>query len=321
MLESHRILVTGITSIHGWPIFRLLSASHPSKFLLGVRPPKAESPNAENVVSACLTDRRALENVRETFRPDVVLHAGGVCDLDVCEARPAWAADMNVGGARNVAELFGDCRVVYLSTDLVFSGEKTPPGGYSEQDTCDPVSVAGTTFLHAESEIARIGNSTIIRLGLPMGDSIQGTKGAVDWIEHRFRRDLPATLFVDEWRSAIDCEEVTRVVLALVRKNAAGLYHVGGPKRVSLYEMGELVLRRGGYDPTLLHASSRHAEVNGPPRIGDVSLNSTKAERAIGRRIQACRWWEPRAGPRKEMGTLTPQYRRRARSERSPSAS
>jgi len=68
-----------------------------------------------------------------------------------------------------------------------------------------------------------------------------------------------------------------------------GLFHVGGPHPVSLYEIGERILKRGDYKPESLRKWSRRDDVNGPPRIGNVHLNSGKAERLLGRTFKV---WE-----------------------------
>jgi len=138
-----------------------------------------------------------------------VIHCAGVCDLDVCEDRPQWAYSINVLGTKAVADVFGEnASIIYLSTDLVFSENNPPLKGYSELDTPDPLSVAGRTFLAAEQHIKKNNNFCIIRLGLPLGDSVNGEKGAIDWIESRFKRRLAVTLFHDEYRSCITCEEI-----------------------------------------------------------------------------------------------------------------
>ncbi len=274
--EHWRVLVTGITSIHGWPIYQALQSHLAADRLWGVRPPKAHEPQGRQVESFCITDRDRLIRLRDRFRPTHVVHCAGVCDLDVCEERPQWAQRLNVGGTEAVAEVFGGDRpILYLSTDLVFSGEDTPPGGYTEHDPTYPVSVAGRTFAEAE-RLLDPGRDCVVRLGLPLGPSLHGDKGAVDWIESRFRRGLPVTLFYDEVRSCPSCTQVGQMVLAALRCRLTGLYHGGGVRRWSLHEIGEFVLRRGSYDPTLLKGQYRHQEVNGPPRIGDVSLDSSK---------------------------------------------
>ena len=286
-LIMRRILITGITSIHGWPIYKKLKSLAESGGLFGIRPPNMKIPHEKNVLSVCMTDRDALVKIRDDFRPTHVLHAAGVCDLDICEARPQYAHDINVSGARNMVSVFApECYLMYLSADLVFSGHRPPEGGYSETDRPDPVSVVGTTYMLAEGEMSAASRRSVIRIGLPMGASIQGEKGAVDFIEGRLKRGLPMSLFHDEYRSCIDCDELADSIIELFLREVEGLLHVGGPRPVSLYEIGERILTRGNYKPEALKKWSREDDVNGPPRIGNVHLNSEKAERLLGRKIR-----------------------------------
>ncbi len=282
-----RVLVTGITSIHGWPVYRKLKSHlHPER-LFGIRPPGMKIPKDTNAASVCMTDRAELARLREEFRPTHLLHAAGVCDLDMCEANPTFAHDINVKGSKNIVDLFADsCYIMYLSADLVFSGNRPSPQGYEETDEPDPVSVVGKTYALAEKEIAKAPRHSIARLGLPMGDSIQGEKGAVDFIEGRLKRGLPISLFHDEYRSCIDCDDLADAVVSLLSMEVKGVFHVGGPRPVSLFEIGERILERGNYNRDALRKWSRADDVNGPPRIGNVHLNSAKTERLLGRRIK-----------------------------------
>jgi len=283
-----RILITGVTSIHGWPIYKKLKSLVPEDRLFCIRPPRMKIPHAGNVTSLCMSDADRLRQIRDSFRPTHVLHAAGVCDLDICEERPKYAHDINVGGAKNIVDIFSSsCHVMYLSADLVFSGSNPPDGGYTEEIDPDPVSVVGATYALAEKEIRRAPRRCIIRLGLPMGDSIQGEKGAVDFIESRLRRGLPMSLFNDECRSCIDCDELADVAVELLFRETEGLYHLGGPKPVSLYDIGKRILDKGKYKKEALKKWSRADDVNGPPRIGNVQLNSGKIERIIGRAIRS----------------------------------
>lgn len=285
-----RILVTGITSIHGWPVYQKLKTIIAADRLFGVRPPNMRLPDDANATSTCVTDHAELIRIRNDFRPTHVLHAGGVCDLDMCEARPDYAHQINVTGARRIVSVFGEsCYLMYLSADLVFSGNNPSKKGYLETDRPDPVSVVGKTYMLAEREIAKAPRYAIVRLGLPMGDSIQGKKGAIDFIEGRLRRGLPMSLFHDEYRSCIPCDDLADVVVSLFAMEVEGLFHVGGPHPVSLYEIGERILKRGRYRKESLRKLSRKDDVNGPPRIGNVHLNSGKAERLLGRQFKP---WE-----------------------------
>jgi dTDP-4-dehydrorhamnose reductase len=281
-LLSFRILFTGVTSIHGWPLFDAFSTALSSGNMLGIRSPKMKIPSGANLFSCCITDKDRLHSFKKDFNPTHVVHCAGVCDLDVCEERPQWAHLMNAGGSKVVAELFGeDCKIIYMSSDLVFSGRNAPLAGYTEDCVPDPVSVAGSTIAAAEQEILRCSQHLIIRLGLPIGRSVTGTKGAVDFIETRLKKNLPVTLFHDEWRSCISCEDIARATIEMINLNSSGLYHLGGPQKSSLYEIGQWILNKKNYDQKNLSGIMRAEEKNGPPRMGDVSLNSARAQKML----------------------------------------
>jgi dTDP-4-dehydrorhamnose reductase len=288
--DISRIFITGITSIHGWPIYEKLKSFVCPDRLFGIRPPNSRLPDDRNAASICMTDRAELMRLRDAFQPTHVIHAAGVCDLDICEAKPLYAHSINVEGARNIASIFSaSCYILYLSADLVFSGDHPSARGYAETDKPDPVSVVGKTFVLAEKEIAKSPRHAIIRTGLPMGSSLQGKKGALDFIERRLQRGLPMSLFHDEYRSCIHCDDLADAVVSLLCLEAEGLFHIGGPHPVSLYEIGERILKRGRYKREALIKWSRADDSKGPPRIGNVHLNSRKVERLLGRPL---RQWE-----------------------------
>ena len=305
---QQRILVTGITSIHGWPIWSALSnklspcqggvprrgegvyatnisySGMKNVQLFGIRPPQTKRPVADNIAPVCITDRDALNRIRQDFAPTCVVHCAGVCDLDLCEERPDWAYDLNVNGTRAITEVFAEtCKIIYMSTDLVFSGEQSPKDGYAEHHTPDPISVAGKTFRQAEQILHELENACIVRLGLPLGDSITGDKGAIDWIKSRLTKNRPVTLFYDELRSCIWCEQIAEIIGPLLSLNLRGTYHCGGNRSWTLHEIGQFVQDKYQTPPHLLKGIYRHQEQNGPPRIGDVSMNCTKFKSTLNK--------------------------------------
>ena len=93
-----------------------------------------------------------------------------------------------------------DVRLVHLSIDLVFSGSGN--GGHIERDRTDPVTQYGHSMAAAERLIQMADpRACILRISLPMGVSFNGHAGAIDWIQSRFKKSLPATLYYDEIRT------------------------------------------------------------------------------------------------------------------------
>ena len=90
-------------------------------------------------------------------------------------------------------------------------------------------------------------DAAILRISLPMGPSFNHHAGAIDWIDSRFRKDRPATLYFDEVRSATYTDDLNVVFERFLAGDERGLYHLGGPQAVTLYQMGQIVNRVGGY--------------------------------------------------------------------------
>jgi dTDP-4-dehydrorhamnose reductase len=175
-----------------------------------------------------------------------------------------------------------DARLVHLSIDLVFSG--TSGGGHVETDATDPVTVYGKTMVVAEDMLLRERpDACVLRISLPMGVSFNGHAGAIDWIQSRFKKHKPATLYFDEVRTPTYCECLNELfATVLTRPQMTGLYHAGGTRRLSLFEIAQIVNRIGGYDPRHLHGCPRVDAGPMPPRAGDVTLDSTKLSTTLG---------------------------------------
>lgn len=285
-----RLLVTGITGIHGWPLYRHLLSILPQGQVFGIRSPGTLRPDYPDTAALCISDRAGLSAIREQFRPTHVLHCAGVCDLNVCEERPGWAHNINTAGTQNIVDLFGDdCFILFTSTDLVFSGYTPPAGGYAEHHAPDPISVVGKTFAAAEDCVRACPRQCTVRLGLPLGASLNNDKGAEDWIAGRLSKQRPVTLFHDEYRSGIAVEDIVDCIVEILRNEWQGLFHLGGNSAMSLYSIGEMVLKRGGYAPELMRGILRADELKGPPRVGNVALDSAKIRnlRARAAELQA----------------------------------
>jgi dTDP-4-dehydrorhamnose reductase len=124
--------------------------------------------------------------------------------------------------------------------------------------------------------------SCILRISLPMGISFNGHAGAIDWIQSRFKKGRPATLYFDEVRTPAYTDCLNRLYKRVLASDLIGLYHAGGPRALSLYQIAQIVNRIGGYDPNLLMGCPRVEAGPIPPRAGDVTMNSCALAEALG---------------------------------------
>ena len=234
-------------------------------------------------VVACNTeDSESLARLFQEYRFRTVLNCAGSCALKSCQLDPVLAQRANIEGVGHVARLaieYG-ARLVHLSIDLVFSGDKG--GGYVETDPTDPVTVYGRTMVEGEQAVLGTDPSAcILRISLPMAVSFNGHAGAVDWIASRFRKSRPATLYYDEVRTPTYGDCLSRVCEVMLNNKLSGIYHAGGPRRMSLYQIAQVINRVGNYDPQLLYGMPRLHAGPIPPRAGDVTMNSSKLVDAL----------------------------------------
>ncbi|MHB1033350.1 MAG: SDR family oxidoreductase [Pirellulales bacterium] len=276
------LLITGIAGVAGYNAFHYLRGRYPGQ-VIGIRQEDNWRLAGEGMVACNAEDHDSLARLFDRHQFAGALDCAGNCALKSCELDPAMAWRINVEGVRNLLTFVAErgVRLVHLSIDLVFSGVGS--GGHVEEDPADPVTVYGRTMVAAEELIARSDPSACtLRISLPMGVSFNGHAGAIDWIQSRFKKSRPATLYFDEIRTPTytDClNELCEVVLA---GDLSGLYHAGGPRRLSLYEIAQVVNRAGGYDPRLLMGMPRHKAGPIPPRAGNVSLDSGKLAAVLG---------------------------------------
>jgi dTDP-4-dehydrorhamnose reductase len=283
LLPPLPLLITGIAGVTGYNALRYFQAKYPGR-VIGIRQRNNWRLRGPGIEVCDAEDRQMLARLFDKHRFAAVLDCGGNCALKHCELDPRVAWMMNVEATRHLLEVIDgrDVRLVRLSIDLVFSGLRA--GGYVESDPTDPVTVYGKSMAVAEElMLAAEPRACILRISLPMGVSFNGHAGAIDWIQSRFKHGRPATLYVDEVRTPTYTDCLNDVCDEVLGSDLRGLYHAGGPRRLSLYQIGQIVNRVGGYDPKLLIGIPRRLAGPMPPRAGDVSMDSTKLAAALGR--------------------------------------
>jgi dTDP-4-dehydrorhamnose reductase len=93
-----------------------------------------------------ITNPNSLREVLETVQPDCVVNLSCM-EVVRCEKEPDRAHQLQVMGVKDLAGVCNEynIRLIHLSTDMVYSGEKGSP--YTLKDEPDPVSVYGRTKL------------------------------------------------------------------------------------------------------------------------------------------------------------------------------
>jgi len=229
VLMTHPIPLFGATSILGYSLALLFPERVAPYGTPGARPGSGCSWPALH-----LEDPSWARSLFEQQCPDLLIYGHAVCDVPKCEDSPEWARQINVGHVRRVlAALPSHTRIVYLSSDHVFGGD----GIYDEGTEPCPISVYGRTRVDAEHLVLQRSGSLVIRVGLPIGPSLNGRTGHWDWLRYRSERNFPITIVSDEYRSAVWANQLACRVLQLADSSAVGIRHVAATRVASRIEL------------------------------------------------------------------------------------
>lgn len=219
-----------------------------------------------------------LEKAYRALDPAAVIHCAALSAVGDCYRNPEKADLINHQATALLARLAK--RLVYTSTDLVFDGKSAP---YSEEATPNPLSVYGRSKLAGERAILDLGNALVVRLSLLYGPAGPGFQGGF------FQQQMEALeqgeilrLFTDEWRTVLALDDAARGLVRALDSDSGGVAHLGGPERLSRYDMGRH-LAHAYYNSSDLVVASSQSEVDfGEPRPQDVSLSCERAKREWG---------------------------------------
>jgi dTDP-4-dehydrorhamnose reductase len=172
-------------------------------------------------------DIGSLEQVRfitQRTKPDVIINAAAYTAVDKAEAERDEAFRVNCDGARNVAlaSLDTKSRVIYVSTDYVFDGEKGSP--LNENDPVNPLSVYGASKLAGERAVFEVcgAEALVVRTS-----SLHGQRGEnfVHTMLKLFEEREVVRVVQDQIMSPTWAGWLAEVMLDLARMRATGLVH------------------------------------------------------------------------------------------------
>jgi dTDP-4-dehydrorhamnose reductase len=274
-----KVFVTGAAGLLGGRLAAVLQAR--GFEVVATRRSTAPPPGLR-ALALELTDGAAVEAALDRERPDALVHAAVLGRADECERRPDLATELN---ARLPGRLAAACRprgirLVGLSTDLVFGGDRALS---DERITPAPLGVYGRTKLEGEDALlSGDPSAAVARVALVVGRG-HGPRGtASESVAWALGAGGTVRLFADEYRTPVDPESVAGGVALLLERGGAGIFHLGGPERLSRLELGLRVARALGL-PSRGIESAPQAHYPGPdPRPADTSLDSRRARQELG---------------------------------------
>ena len=210
-----------------WEVFGTVRSSNVSRFF--------SDRVAQRLISGCdVENHDALVKIFVETRPNVVINCIGLIKQLADAEDPLRVIPINSLLPHRLAELCAlvGARLVHMSTDCVFSGEK---GGYLENDLPDAKDIYGKSKFLGEVDYPY---AITLRTSI-IGHELQSTHGLIGWFlsQQNHCKGYKRAIF-----SGLPTVALAKIIRDVVipRPDLFGVYHVAA-KPISKYDLLRLV--------------------------------------------------------------------------------
>src|SRR5205814_3927118 len=223
-----------------------------------------------------------LVEVIDSVRPDGVINAAAMTDVDPCEERPreAWLLNANLVEVAAMASVAVDARLTTISTDYVFDGVK---GSYSEEDAPNPRSVYARTKRAGEEAALLVGEDVAVCRTALVYSGRPGAKQTFPLtVLESLSAGKPVEAFSEQIGSPTLADNAAEMVIGVHRSGETGIFHCAGATEISRVEFCRALARKLGAEEKLI-VSVRLADLQLPaPRPLKCGLRVDKVRGLLG---------------------------------------
>ena len=226
-----KVLVTGANGQLGWDVLRELDR-------------RGIPCRGVDVADFDLTDGEAVKAWVQDYAPDAIVHCAAYTAVDRAESEPEVCARVNGDGTMNMvrAALSVGAKLVYISTDYVFSGTGETP--WKEEDPYDPQNIYGLSKVQGEMAVRSLMKRYfLLRTSWVFG--IHG-KNFVRTMRRLGAEKKEVRVVDDQIGSPTYTVDLARVICDMIGTEKYGIYHVCNEGYMSWAQFAGMIMERDG---------------------------------------------------------------------------
>jgi dTDP-4-dehydrorhamnose reductase len=208
-----------------------------------------------------ITDADHVRRVIAAAEPRAVINCAAWTDVDAAETAEAAATAVNADGAGNVARAAAEtgARIVHVSTDYVFDGERQHAGDgtgepWVESDAVNPIGAYGRSKLAGEQQVAAAADDhVIVRAAWLYG---AGGRNFVDTMLGLGAERDEVSVVTDQVGSPTWTVHLAEGLVELAERGDVGILHATGGGACSWYELAVEIFDRAGLRCRVLPTTS-----------------------------------------------------------------
>ncbi len=238
-----KILITGSAGFVGKYLFMRLQHNHQ---VFGIsRRASVTTTHPMDITS------ENLSHVLDEIKPDIIIHAAALTNVDYCETHQEETWKMNVDGTKNIVSWASQHAVkcIYISTYYVYAGKEKV---YTEASETLPVNFYGHTKLVAERLVSSLPDYTILRPASIFGYD----PGGKNFLMQILSTQAPRKVVDDQISNHMDIEVLCDYVEGVIKKNIHGIYNIAGPTPANRFDFTLLIAEIFGLNKELFERIS-----------------------------------------------------------------
>ena len=201
-----------------------------------------------------ITDLESTHEYIREYHPDAVIHCAAYTAVDAAEENEELCRRVNAEGTRNIAEVCKDLdiKMIYISTDYVFSGQGERP--WEPEDEREPQSVYGQTKYEGELAVQELlERYFIVRIAWVFG--VNGKNFIKTMLKLSENHDM-ITVVNDQFGSPTYTYDLARLLVDMVQTEKYGIYHATNEGICSWYEFACAIFQEAGIPVTVKPVST-----------------------------------------------------------------
>lgn len=272
-----KLLITGASGLYGSKLAQMALSKNFEVYSSDIQDLSVYG----NFVKLDISGKTQVDEAFKTIKPNVVVHAATLTDVDKCELNKALAWKVNVEGTKNIVEAAKATGsfLIYISTDYVFGGET---GRYKETDAPNPINYYGVTKLKAEEIVKTQKEYFIARPSVMYGSTpAAGKVNFALWIIENLRKGEHVKIVTDQWNTPTLNTNLAQMTLEVIERRLTGIYHLCGATRVSRFKFVEQIADVFSLDKGLIDKVLSSQFTLPAKRPMDSSLDTSKAQQTL----------------------------------------
>lgn len=282
-MEKSTILVTGANGLVGQKIIEQLSSHTVQVIATGKGASRIPQTSNAFYIPADITQKNEVNHIFDQFPITQVIHCAAVTNVDYCELHPLECQKGNVDA---VEYLISACekhasKLIHVSTDFIFDGSDGP---YDEEAKPNPLSIYGNSKLQAEELVTKSKISwAIARTILVYGVSKDMSRSnIVLWVKKSLEEKKQIQVVIDQLRTPTLADDVAQGLILLALKNAEGIFNIGGPDKMTIFEIAMQVAKFWNLDTELIKPTLSYTIKQPAKRPPITGLKIQKAIQQLG---------------------------------------